>query len=485
MTAPSMLGRPAAASRAMPSVLAGLALAGAAFFAGFFLTDPRGLRVLIAAALIVVFIGLGFLAPHRLLYALVVWLTVLGFLRRFVSEYGAASSSADVLLLVGPAAIVVLFLLAARRDAFRNRTTLANAVLALSVLVLLGAVNPLQGSLVAGLAGLLFILIPTLGFWIGRVLCDDTTLKRVLVTVALFSLAEAAYGLAQTFDGFPSWDSAWIATHQEQYAALYVGDFIRPFGSFSSFAEYSYFLGIGLIVWAAVAASRRLLLFAAPAALLLVVAIFFASTRTTIVALVAALGLVTAALRRFPLSAAVVLTAALLLLVPLVASHFNYAGANGGASESLASHQVGGLANPLDPQQSTLRDHLTLMKLGLVGAAHNPLGNGIGGVTIAGARFGGVEQGTESDPSNVAVALGAPGLLVYVVLVIAGFWGAYRLAVNRRDALAYVALALISLTFLQWLNGGQYSIAFLVWVTLGWIDREVRQAQMLETPSAA
>ncbi len=176
-----------------------------------------------------------------------------------MSGYGAASGPADLLLLVGPAAILVLFLVAARHGAVQNRTSLANALLVLSLLVLLGAVNPLQGSLLAGLAGLLFVLVPTLGFWIGRVLCDDATLRKVLLAVACFAVAEAAYGLVQTFAGFPSWDSAWIATHQEQYAALYVGDFIRPFGSFSSFAEYSYFLGIGLIVWVAIAARRRLL----------------------------------------------------------------------------------------------------------------------------------------------------------------------------------------------------------------------------------
>jgi hypothetical protein len=28
------------------------------------------------------------------------------------------------------------------------------------------------------------------------------------------------------------------------------------------------------------------------------------------------------------------------------------------------------------------------------------------------------------------------------------------------------------LTFLQWLNGGQYAIAFLLWLTFGWIDRQ-------------
>jgi hypothetical protein len=27
------------------------------------------------------------------------------------------------------------------------------------------------------------------------------------------------------------------------------------------------------------------------------------------------------------------------------------------------------------------------------------------------------------------------------------------------------------ITLLQWLNGGQYAVAFLVWLVLGWVDR--------------
>jgi hypothetical protein len=34
-----------------------------------------------------------------------------------------------------------------------------------------------------------------------------------------------------------------------------------------------------------------------------------------------------------------------------------------------------------------------------------------------------------------------------------------------------VALGLLVVMVLQWLNGGQYAVALLVWLTLGWLDR--------------
>jgi hypothetical protein len=460
-----------------------LTLAVVAVTGGFVLTDPRGLRALLAAAAAVAAAGLGFLAPRRLVYALVVWLTALGLVRRLVSTWSPAGT-ADLLLLVGPAAILVLFLVAVREGAFRNRTTFASSILVLSLLVLVGAVNPLQGNLVGGVAGLLFVLVPTLGFWIGRAFVDDRTLTHVLILVAGFSVAEALYGYFQSFVGFPSWDSTWIATHQQQYSALWVGNAIRPFGSFSSAAEYAVFLAFGLIVWAAIGISRRRLAGLAAAAALFI-AIFYASGRGTVVLLVAALGLAVAARLRLPFGFAAATAATFVVLVPLVAGQFAPTTYAPGTEPTLVSHQVSGLANPLDPQQSTLRGHIALVKDGLVAAFHHPVGNGIASITIAGAKFGGVDQTTEADPSNMGVALGFPGLLVFAYVLVAGFLEAYRFAATRRDALALIALAITTVMALQWFNGGQYSVALIFWLVLGWVDCNSTTGQLEANVRAA
>jgi hypothetical protein len=47
--------------------------------------------------------------------------------------------------------------------------------------------------------------------------------------------------------------------------------------------------------------------------------------------------------------------------------------------------------------------------------------------------------------------------------------------VRRRDALSLVALGVLVVTLLEWLNGGQYAVAFFLWLTLGWIDRANRE----------
>jgi hypothetical protein len=108
---------------------------------------------------------------------------------------------------------------------------------------------------------------------------------------------------------------------------------------------------------------------------------------------------------------------------------------------------------------------------GLESSITNPLGHGTGAVTLAATRYGGSAQGTEVDPSNMGVALGLLGLISYLVVAAVGLWTAYRVAARRRSWWALASLGLLLVTFLQWTNGGQYAVAWLPWLVLGWADR--------------
>jgi hypothetical protein len=431
------------------------------------MTSPTVARLMLALAALWVLATLGFAAPRSLLYVLVGWLAVLGFARR-VASVEFAPGHADPLLLVEPVAVGVLLLAAIGRGGLELRSTLSKATLALALLLLAGSLNPAQGGIATGLAGLLFALVPICGFWIGRAFCDDATFGRILRLVALLGALTAAYGLIQTFSGFPSWDAAWI--RDQGYAALSVGGVTRAFGSFSSASEYASFVAIALLVWLARGFRAAGALIALPIVALLGAALFYESSRGIIFKLPVAIVLILAARARQPLALSLAAAAAAIVLLPVVVSSFVPASSGGGASP-LLQHQLSGLSNPLDPRSSTLAVHASLVADGFASAVQDPLGVGTGAVTIAGQKFGGKEQNTEADPSNAAVALGLPGVIAYVVLLCAAFGRAYRLAARRRDWLSAIALGLLVVTLLEWLTGGQYAVAFLVWLTLGWIDR--------------
>ena len=158
-----------------------------------------------------------------------------------------------------------------------------------------------------------------------------------------------------------------------------------------------------------------------------------------------------------------------MLLLPVALSPLLPAVSNG---SPLVAHQIEGLANPLNPQASTLRSHLSLIEDGIRSAVSDPLGQGPGAVTLAANRFGS-KQGnqTEADPSNVGVALGIPGLLLFVALFALAFRCAYSVAVARGDPVSLAALGILTVTSLQWLNGGLYAVSLITWIALGWSDR--------------
>jgi hypothetical protein len=469
----------ASGGQAARVALYGGGLMVAALVSGLMLeADPGSPRLLFALALVVVGAGIGLLAPRPLLYGLMIWLAYFGLFRRLlsvISPYGKV----DPLLIVAPLAAAVVVLAAEGKGAYRGRTRLATLVVVLSILMIFAAFNPLQKSVSAGIAALIFVLVPTFGFWAGRAFGDDETVRRVLLIAFIVAIAASIYGLAQTFIGFPSWDEQWIEEHGYTALNVHASQFgifqstFRPFASFASAAEYSYVVALGcvLLVASRVASRRFSPVLTAGTSLLLLAALLFQSSRGVVVVGLGAVILMIGASKGARLPAAALLAAFILLLLPLTISAAAPARFGQGAGSTLALHQVQGLANPLDPKQSTLPTHWHYILGGLRTPFSEPLGVGIAPISIAGVKLSGTDLGSESDPSNLATALGFPGLFVYIALFVVAMKSAYALARRRRDVLSLAALGLLTVSIFQWLNGGQYFISFLVWFVIGWIDR--------------
>ena len=425
----------------------------------------HALRYAAAGAVAVAVAGLATVSPRGVLYAVVPWFLALGLLRRITSEY-APYGGADPLLAVGPLALGLLAVVALHRGAMRDATPLAKAVVVFSILVLLGALNPLQGSPTAGIASLLFVLVPMFGFFIGRAVGDDA-LRTFVRLLGLGGLVVAVYGLGQTFYGFLPWDASWIQ-QQRDYAALGVftsggggAPVTRPFGTASSAAEYGYIVGIALVIWA-VGGVTKLRLVNLGVVAILFVALVLESSRGILVATVAGLLFVLAAKRRFSFWPATVAVALTLVALPVALSVASFG--TGGATQvgTLVGHQVEGIRDPLNPETSTLGIHLDLIVEGVRSPLVHPLGLGLSAVTIAGQRLGSsVAAGTEADISNVGVALGIPGFLVYFLVLALALPLLYRVARARSDPLGFIGLAIGIILLLQWLNGGMYAVAWL------------------------
>ena len=426
-----------------------------------------------------VFIAIVWQSPKTMIAILPVWMVLLGLIRRLTPGGVNITFSGDPVLIIGPVVILLLFFVAASRGAFERRTRFASAVGVLSVIALFEAFNPKQGNLQAGLGGLLFILVPMLAFWIGRTLLDDTLALQIVRTIAVLGLCSAIYGLFQEFRGLPPWDASWIQS--QGYAALTVGTVVRAFGSFSSAEEYAAFLSISLVAWLALARKDTRLFPPAHLAgtVTVAVALWFESERTAIFLVVLAIGVMTASrLRLRPIGVLAGGVGAVVLLVVL-GGHFGGGGGGGctTASCQLSNHVATGIAGPLG-SGSSLPGHIRQTEKGMLQAFKAPFGHGTGSVTLAASRFAHSRTGgTEFDPGNMGIAFGIFGLIAFFVVLWQAIKTAYLSAVLRRDVISLFALGMLMATLFSWTNGDLYSVCWLIWLFLGYLDMSLARTR--------
>ncbi len=416
--------------------------------------------------------GLGVLATFT-------YLVFMAMLRRMLLPV-APWVSADPMLLVPPLVAVVLI---AKAFVLDKRPwapdAISKLVLVVLALTLAEVVNPAGGGISAGIAGLMFMAVPLLWFFVGREYLSPADVNRLMTLIVVLGTVVAAYGLWQIEVSDPPWDALWVATPGASgYSSLFLGGSARAFGTFSSFGEYALFVAAALATSVSFCLRGRLI-FAVPIPLL-GVALFLSSGRsaliTALVAIVVMIGLSTGR----PRTALLVTVSAVVLA--LGALHFGAAALSGSGSNALVAHQISGIANPLDPNSSTLLTHLALVVAGVKSSLTHPFGlgtavtNGAAGVITssnptASSAFQGIpavgpgSSATEVDISNAFVAFGVFGV-VYLLLVLSILFQAVRgYFKGRRELLPIIGILVVGAG--QWTIGGDYALAALMWLLIG------------------
>ena len=440
------------------------------------------LREALALVLTVTFVVLAFVAPRAVIPMAILWSVVLSGVRRVMTAVVDSTPSADVLVAVVPITVVVLSLVAARRGALADRSSTTNALLVLLAIAGAGALNPSQGGLLAGFSGLIFFGIPLLWFLVGRSLADERVVRRVLVLTGVASLFVAVYGLAQVDGFFFAHDLRWI--DESAFNTITFGGAVRPFATLTSPGEYGRFLAVGLAVIVAWwlergIFSRRAIV--VPAVALLSIAIFLSSVRTAVVVAVIAVAAMFAVRRRARLGVAALLGVAGLAGLVLVVGWIAGPG-SGERADTFVERQTAGLSQPFDDSSSNANLRLTFLIDAIADSADAPLGQGTAYTTPASKRFGDDAQTAETDFGDVALSWGIFGLVTYVALVVLAGRQAYELALRRRDWITVAIVGVLAAAFLQWINGGLYAIAPVVWLLLGWVDGELTRTQRWPPP---
>lgn len=460
-----------------------LGLAVIAIVASVLFQSADGQRILLVLTIFGCLSMLLTYSPKVGVPALLVYLAFLGGVRRWlIPVFGWPQN--DPLLLVAPLLAILFFLnlLPTRRlPTQRGLPRLLNILL---IFMAAEIINPLQGGIAVGIAGGLFYIVPIMWFYLGRMKGTAAILKRLFMVTAGISILAAVYGLYQTWFGYLPSEEQWVhLTHME---ALHVGGGVRAFAFFTFPAEYDWFLCLGVVLfWTAFLRGKYVALVPIP---LLGLAVFFesgrgpvVSTLATCVALWAIQGRnIRVWLPRGTLALALAVTGLVLSLQQAQQMQFS------DQTQALVSHQTSGLLDPTNAKTSTAGIHSGMILNGFAEGFRTPIGKGLGATTIAAQKFGAGEGSSEMDMSNMFISLGFIGGLLYLGIVGLILVTAVRYWHQARTGVALALVGILFLNFGQWLNGGQYSIAFLIWFCIGALDRMYRTQTVEKTdPKAA
>ncbi|HLF99062.1 MAG TPA: hypothetical protein VI916_01220 [Acidimicrobiia bacterium] len=455
--------------------------------------SPTLARALVGGFGLVVFMVIAFSARDTALVMVVVWLVLMGFVRRALIPFAGWADN-DPLLLISPAAAIT-FLLASRGSGARRAHNALSGIAAFLMLWSgLQIFNPNEASLITAAQGAMFWMVPMLWFFVGRTLTDEQH-DRIMTAVVWVSAVVVFHGLYQTFFDLLPFEYTWLSS-SKQGSAMFVGGFrVRPFSTLTSPQEYGQALAFAIvIVWSRITylpkgTERRVK--GAHVVLLITsaVALFYQSGRMNLVLCVLAFAIITVVrFRSFVLLFLLLVLAVGLsqgvsmqggdgTLAPAEASADD-AGTTAGA---LAEHTIEGLTNPAG---STLPLHLHLIELAIEDGLRQPFGFGVSEGTIAGARADTNERPSgENDVANALRALGTLPGFAYLAFLGAAFAGAVRVQRQRPSArhLATLGMLICALTSM-WI-GQLYATSTIIFLALGGLARE--SGDLIEARQAA
>lgn len=423
-------------------------------------------RIIAGGVAFLVVLPLGLWKPRVAAIAVLAFLPLVALLRRLLIPV-AGWNSLDPLLLIGPLlTTVICFRLfgVERRQLVSGRLSIL--VLVLISLSIVQVVNPAGGAPGDGVVGLLFLAVPLLWYFVGREIADVRLAEIVFSTLVVEAAAIAIYGLRQSVTGMLPWDQAWIDGFG--FRALYVGNQVRAFATFSSPQEYATYLAAALLaatVW--VLCGRAWAVIVIP---LLVYAEFLISGRAILIltafAIVIVLSLRTGR-PRLAISTGVVGVGALLALSAFYGGTLTNSAVQSG--NALVAHQVGGVFNPFDSSFSTGLIHASEVQRGFQAMVEHPIGFG---TAVANPQSVASLAATEFDITDVGAALGVIGFLTYVSLMVLAGRRLVHLVFAYQLRGALIAAGILAVCFGHWLSGGMYAVAPLVWFLIGWVDAE-------------
>ena len=389
--------------------------------------------------------------------------------------------------------LALVSLLRTHRLTILRASPLAGAVSVLALIYLVEIINPLQGTIVVGLSGAMFSLIPLVWFYFGQYVKTEF-IGAVLRLMIVLGLLTSLYGVYQLVFGYPSFEQYWIS-NTEFYDSIAVGHVERALATFCSAEEWGRYTELGAIAAFGFAAGekrfgRRFVW--SLAGLILIGFVSLTGQRAAVFGLV--LGLVVLfALGARNWRAAIARVALVALPFVLVSTLAKAPDAEEMWSNdetqtvsTVLEHTQRGVLKPAGEEsfQERMKNWTYLLTQVI---PFRPLGAGIGAGSLSEWRFGGNSDDLPPIDSSIlqhGITCGILGMFLFVwTLGRSTYLSFQRTSRSRSDEPKYTINRIVTaimcalvLNSVFGLTFTLYSIAPLAWLFMGWISMESLKA---------
>jgi hypothetical protein len=430
--------------------------------------------------LMLLLLGLLCLSPRRGIYILLVFLPFMYFLRRQVLHFNEFSKT-DPILLFPPLVTIAMFLgfiIFYTADFYRylQRSLLMKLLLALQLIYFLEIFNPLQGSILVGLAGAMYFMIPMLWVFMGLLL-EEADIRRIFKLIIVIGAITAAYGVYQHFFGL---------SDVEKYEAesknffLTIGAKVRIMSTFSSMGDFSLYSSIAaFLAFAHYWRTKTSLLYLGPMGLA-VCSIFWGSVRAAMFSL--AFSIIMFLIVHAESRPQVLLRATMACVV--VGSLYGYLYTFtpkeiwevSRSKDPFVVHSIAGLAHPTEESSFNLRleNWAYIVKSSFL---EYPAGRGLGSTTVAARKFEGEEARTVDSMFFELMYGSSPlGAFLLLLITLVVFRDLMTLTIESAEPFSLrVTFGLLAAFFLGSYFGQNLRDTVnspLAWLLIGWTVRE-------------
>lgn len=427
-------------------------------------------------------LGLACLAPLRGVFLLMAFLPFMYLIRRsvlVVQEFAQRDPILvfPVIVTLGMTASVMIFY-GSTVFHYLRRSALLKACAALMVVFLAQVVNPLQGSILIGLAGGMFFIIPMLWLLMG-LLVDRKMLGRLLVMVLVIGILTSIYGLYQHFFGLSQIEI--YELRSKHFLKAFEGlDNVRVMSTFSGLADFARYLTLsGFIAFAFFWHRKRALYMLAFLALQMWAMLYTAVRTSFLVTLFSIVIMMTLTGRN---TRRIVLRGVVATLVVIVLYGYSYqfdprsVYRQEFSSNPFVVHTMSGMTHPTEEGsfQSRMKNWSYIVRSTLF---EHPWGRGLGTTTTAAIKFsGGARFDTDSFFFELFYGSGIAAPIAFVVLVWLLLRALLQLCLHADEPffhrVVFALLAGILLSSVFGLTFRDNIVGPFAWLLIGWVARE-------------